>query len=552
VNRSTSELLRYDAGQSAFPGWALIEVTGRHRERFLHSQLTSDVRSLETGSGQLSALLDAGGRLQSFFFLHKLPDAIRLLAPAGAAPHTVDRLRARVIADEVAVEGLETGAMRLVLGPAAVELAARLPPGRAFPVEGWGSRGFVCWDVDPGAPDELDAGELEARRVLSGLPRWGAEVTAGMLVTETALLAGAVSFGKGCYLGQETVAKVVSHRGPAVAPALLRLDHDLRSPQALTGTAFAVDGRERAGTVRSWARWQGSTYLQASLRRELRVDGLALTCRFDGGLELAAVVVPLPLLRTPAPQSEAEGLLLRATELVVADREDEAIALLERAIAVAPGFADAYEGLGVLLGRRARYEDAIAVMRRLLEADPDSVMAHTNMSVYHNRLGRIEDAEREARAAAVKAAERRRREQHRDETERGARERAAADRGRREEMFRQVLAIDPDDALANFGLGQLKVEAGDHREAVSLLERAIAADRDHSAAHLALGRALEGLGEADRARQVYRAGVGVAARRGDLKTASLMHERLGALDRSDGAPSPQRREQDADPAGVSS
>jgi len=530
VSRSTSDLLRYEAGQAAFPGWTLLEVTGRHRERYLHSQLTSDVRLLDAGSGQLSALLDTAGRLQSFFFLHKLPDAIRLLVPAEAAPHTVDRLRARVIADDVAVERLEAGEMRLVLGPAAVELAPRLPRDRTFPVEGWGARGFVCWDVGPLELDELDAGELEARRVLSGLPRWGVEVSAGMLVTETALLDSAVSFRKGCYLGQETVAKVASHRGAAVAPMLLRLDREVESPQALVGEAFAVGGRERAGTVRSWARWEGRTFLQAALRRELRVDGLAVACRLGDGRELAATVVPLPLLRTPSPQAEAEGLLLRATELVVADREGEAIALLERAIAVAPGHADSCEALGVLLGRRGRFEEAIAVMRQLLEADPDSVMAHTNMSVYHNRLGRIEEAEREARAAAVKGAERQRREQGRTEEQRRQRERAASDRSRREEMFRQVLAIDPDDALANFGLGQLMVEAGDHGEAVPVLERSIAADRDHSAAYLALGRALEGLGEADRARQVYSAGVGVAARRGDLRTASLMHERLGLLD----------------------
>jgi Tfp pilus assembly protein PilF len=169
-------------------------------------------------------------------------------------------------------------------------------------------------------------------------------------------------------------------------------------------------------------------------------------------------------------------------------------------------------------------------MRRLLEVDPDSVMAHTNMSVYHRDLGRIEEAELEARAAAVKAAERQRRERSRADLERERRERDAADRARREEMFRQVLEIDPEDPLANFGLGQLKVEAGAHREAVPLLERAVAADGNHSAAYLALGRAWEGLGETDRAREIYATGVGVAARRGDLKTANAMHERLGRLD----------------------
>jgi tetratricopeptide (TPR) repeat protein len=355
-----------------------------------------------------------------------------------------------------------------------------------------------------------------------------------MLVNETALLELAVSFDKGCYLGQETVAKIASHRGAAVAPVLLRLDREAESPQALAGEPFSVGGRERAGTVRSWARWEGSDYLYAAVQRELRVDGLDVACRFGDGRTLAATVVALPLLRTPPPQAAAEGLLLRATELFADDLEQEAITLLERAIAVAPGYADAYETLGVVLGRHRRFEEAIAVMRRLLEVDPDSVMAHTNMSVYHNQLGRIEEAEAEARLAAVKAMDRQRREQGRADVERQQREREAADRSRREDMFRQVLAIDAEDALANFGLGQLKVEAGAHGEAVPLLERALAADPGHSAAYLALGRALEGLGEADRAREVYSTGVRVAARRGDLKTANAMHDRLGRLDQPGG------------------
>jgi folate-binding protein YgfZ len=534
VSRSASELLRFEAGRAPFAGWTLLEITGRHRERYLHSQLTSDVRSLEVGTGQLSALLDATGRLQSFFFLHKLPDAIRLLVPSEVADHTIARLRALVIADDVAIERLEVGEMTLALGPAAVEHAGRLPADLLVPVEGWGARGFVGWGGEPPTFAEVDADELEARRVLSGIPRWGVEASAGMLVNETALLALAVSFDKGCYLGQETVAKVASRRGAAVAPVLLRLDRELESPQALTGTPFAVGDRERAGTVWSWARWEGSSYLQVSASRELRVDGLTVTCRFGDGRELGATVVELPLLRAPSPQAVAEGLLLRATARFADDREGEAITLLERAIAVAPGYADAYETLGVVLGRHRRFEEAIAVMRRLLEVDPDSVMAHTNMSVYHNQLGRTDEAEAEARAAAVKAMARQRREKGRVDEERQQREREAADRSRREEMFRQVLAIDAEDALANFGLGQLKVEAGAHVEAVPLLERALATDPGHSAAYLALGRAWEGLGDDDRAREVYSNGVRVAARRGDLKTAAAMHERLGRLDQPGG------------------
>lgn len=157
-------------------------------------------------------------------------------------------------------------------------------------------------------------------------------------------------------------------------------------------------------------------------------------------------------------------------------------------------------------------------------------MAHTNMSVYHNQLGRIEEAEREARAAAAKSLERGRKAAADADSARRQREQAEADRARREQMFRQVLGIDPDDAVANFGLGQLRVESGEPAAAVPLLERAIGADADYSAAYLALGRAFEGLGELDRARAAYSDGVRVAARKGDMKTANTMQERLAALD----------------------
>jgi len=170
------------------------------------------------------------------------------------------------------------------------------------------------------------------------------------------------------------------------------------------------------------------------------------------------------------------------------------------------------------------------LMQRLLEVDPDSVMAHTNMSVYHNQLGHVEEAEREARAAAVKAHELSRRAAAEVVAEQRESEQAQQDRRRREEMFRQVLALDADDALANFGLGQLQVEMGNHHEAVALLERAIAVDREYSAAYLALGRALEGFGDPDRARKAYSDGIRVAGRRGDLKTANTMQERLSVLD----------------------
>jgi tetratricopeptide (TPR) repeat protein len=99
-------------------------------------------------------------------------------------------------------------------------------------------------------------------------------------------------------------------------------------------------------------------------------------------------------------------------------------------------------------------------------------------------------------------------------------------------LFRQVLELDPDDPLGNFGLGELLVEEGSFEEAARHLERALAADPRYSAALLALGRAHEGAEDLASARETYRRGVNVAAAKGDLATANKIQERLVVLESS--------------------
>jgi folate-binding protein YgfZ len=501
------------------PGWAIVEVAGRDRERYLHSQVTSDVAGLADGASQLGALLDRSGRLQAFFFLHKAPESILLLVPDGAADHLVARLAEHVVADIVVVTRLQTGPMRLALGPAA---AAGAGAG-AIPVAGWGSLGLVVWDDRDLPWPELAPDELEARRVLGGPPAWGPEVRPGQLVNETVLVDTAVAFDKGCYLGQETVAKIASHRGAARGPALLEVaDPDLELAP-LVGAALRAAGAERAGEVLSVARWGGRSWLQATLRRELRVAGRELVCTVVGGPDLVTTIRDLPLLSAPTPQAIAARLAAAASAAFADDRAERALELLDRAIAVCPTSADAHESRGVILGRLGRLDEAIAAMHRLLEVDPSSVMAHSNLSLFHNRLGDRDAAERHLALAtrvsmAAPVVDR----------DAGA-EQAESDRRRREAMFRRVLEIDPDDALAHFGLGELAVERRLFVDAVGHLERAIAADPGHVAARLALGSALEGLGEPGRARAVYERGVASAAKRGDLAAARKMQERLNTL-----------------------
>jgi len=522
--------LLFEGAQIPLVGWTLIEVGGRDRERFLHSQLTSDVEGLALDASQMTALLDRAGRLQVFGFLLKQAFRIELLVPDAPSRAAVEALEAHVISDDVSFSVPEFSEPRLALGAEAVRLLARDPSDQTFPVESWASRGFVTWGgLDLDLP-EMEASDLENLRVLSGLPRWGVEVDTGTPIHETTLMNTAVSADKGCYLGQETVAKVASGRGAARAPVFLEVIAGNTTPGTLVGMRFAVGGRERAGEVLAVAAWEDSAYLEASVVRVLRVAGREIECRFEDDSTALVRVQETPFLSTPDPERWARRLTARATAAFAEDREEAAMALFERAIAVCPQYADAYESLGVILGRHRRFEEAIDLMIRLLGVDPASVMAHTNLSLYYNQLGRIEDAEREA-AEAMRA------KMGRDavgrDHDKGARQKSeaeAADRNRRAEMFRKVLEIDPDDAMGNLGLGELLVEEGRHAKAVDHLERALAADPNYSAALLALGRAHEGADDLVAACETYRRGVDVAAAKGDLATANKMQERLVVLE----------------------
>ena len=530
MSRSASELLLFHGGQAPLPGWTLVVAEGRHAGRFLHSQLTSDVKGLEPGASQQTALLDRRGRLQAFGFLFRRRDRIELLLPTEIAESTVRRLEGHVIADEVTFEVLDTPRLRLALGAEAVRRLVADCTEASFPIEIFGSRGFITWGDGELGLASISADELEARRVITGLPRWSEEAGEGALIHETTLIDTAVSIEKGCYLGQETVAKVASGRGAARAPVLLEVIVGDTTGVELVGKSFASDLARQSGKVLASTQWDDTVFLQAAVVRALRVEDREIECRFDGGPTVKVRIHALPYLVLPQPESWARQIELRAVEAFAADREEEAIELYQRAIAVCPSYADAYEGLGVILGRHRRYEEAIELMKKLLEVDPLSVMAHTNLSLYYNQLGRIEDAEQEA--AEAMRAKMRRDQDEKDLAEAGRLQTDSAtdDRERRAEMFRQVLDLDPDDALGNFGLGELLVEEGRYADAVAHLERALESDPRYSAALLTLGRAHEGAEDLTMARQTYRRGVDIAASKGDLATANKMQERLVLLE----------------------
>ena len=198
----------------------LLRLTGKDRVKFLHRVSTQKVEGLPPGAAVHAAFLGVKG--------HVVADATVVLRADEALldlePAALDALRTHlvryVVMDQVKVEDV-SAAFRVVpaFGPAGKDLAR----GRAPAAVAWedARRGAPALDVLlPAGEAEafrdglaaagatpLTADDLEALRVLGGVARFGADLDGTRLPMEAALVASAVSFEKGCYLGQEVVAR---------------------------------------------------------------------------------------------------------------------------------------------------------------------------------------------------------------------------------------------------------------------------------------------------------------------------------------------------------
>jgi folate-binding protein YgfZ len=196
----------------------LLRLTGRQRLEFLHRLSTQSVNALKPGAVAHVAFLDAKAHVIGDAVLAVRADDLLLEVEPEVAEPLRAHLTRYVLRDDVKIEDL-SAALRVVpvLGLAGVERGRALAPAGAtfeHPRRGVPALDVVLPEGEAAAFREalVAAGaaplfpeDLEAVRVLGGIPRQGADIDPARLVMEAALTASAVAFDKGCYLGQEIV-----------------------------------------------------------------------------------------------------------------------------------------------------------------------------------------------------------------------------------------------------------------------------------------------------------------------------------------------------------
>ena len=244
------------------PGRGFLRVTGADRVRFLNGMLTADVAKLAPGDACPALQLDRKGHVLAELWVLADPDALLLDVAPGLEAELAAVLEKHVIADDVALASLSDSVAELALeGPGARDAALAI--GGAAPEPGhfaraefagvpivWLAEGSVTANglraLAPLAQVEalakalalppLDDAAAEALRIDASQPLFGRDVGTRNFPQE-ARLERAVSFTKGCYIGQEIVARIQS-RG-AVNRLLVKLETEA---PVEAGAEVALDG----------------------------------------------------------------------------------------------------------------------------------------------------------------------------------------------------------------------------------------------------------------------------------------------------------------------
>jgi tRNA-modifying protein YgfZ len=237
----------------------LLAFRGPDAERYLNGQLTQDVRDL--GETALPACVtDAKGKLQAFVHVFRGADGSPWVeGPAEQREELEARLGRYLIADDAEIHDISDD-WQLVHVVDTLDAPA-FDGGFVRHARRIGMDGFDLW-LPAGASPDLEIvteGEAETRRIQARLPKWGTELTAGILPPEAGLDKTSICYHKGCYIGQEVLSRLKT-----VGKVNRRLAALLVEPETAPGSSLELDGKP-AGKLTSIAPWPNESGLHAAL-----------------------------------------------------------------------------------------------------------------------------------------------------------------------------------------------------------------------------------------------------------------------------------------------
>ncbi len=321
--------IRQSAGVIDLSSRSRLCLVGADRARFLHGQVTNDVKKLRPGEGCYAAITTAKGKMESDANIFCLADELLLDFEPGLADKITARLEKFVVADDVQiVNAAPYFGLLSVQGPQAEAIIRSLdlfPEIPARPLASTkitdstlgdlylvnharlGGHGFDLFVPNPALSAVADkaiaaakttggraAGwtALETARIEAGVPRFGADMDESNLPLECGIESRAIVYNKGCYLGQEVINRVHSFGHVTKELRGLRLADELTS-LPVRGDKLSLSGKE-VGYITSAVKSPGlnANIALGYVRREANQPGTELTLHSattDSAVKVAAL-----------------------------------------------------------------------------------------------------------------------------------------------------------------------------------------------------------------------------------------------------------------------
>jgi aminomethyltransferase len=294
------------------PSRGRLCLIGNDRQTFINGQVTNNVKELRVGEGCYAALANAKGKMTSDLNIFVLKDEVLLDFESGLADRVKERLEKFIIADDVQiVDASSSFGLISVLGPKAVASCESL--GWRVPKENYridlqdsvyvanvprlgGTSVDIYFPLGGENPAEtLKSAGIEAcsneafetARIEQGIAKFGVDMDETTLAPE-ALGENAISYSKGCYIGQEVIARIRTYGQVAKALRGIRLEPSASIPKH--GDKIVHDGKEVG--------WVTSATFSPKLERPIALGYVRKECNAIGTSlsinDSPAQIVPLP------------------------------------------------------------------------------------------------------------------------------------------------------------------------------------------------------------------------------------------------------------------
>jgi len=286
--------------------WSTVRATGADRAAFLHNMCTSDIRGLAPGANIETFFTDVKGKIVAHGFVFATDGCLQIALAPGQATTLVAHLDRYIVREDVQLADATAGVnWWIALGPRRGEVMDHVRT-----VVPDFANGFIvspCLGLWPGADwvaidtsqamatishsettvELVSDAAWNAVRVESGWPLFGVDFDETNLPQEVGRDAVAINFRKGCYLGQETVARLDALGHVNKRLATVRIDAD--EPPAIRAELLADSQAVGRVTSACWSPRLGGPLALAMVRRGHNEAGAALTC---GGASAAVVATP--------------------------------------------------------------------------------------------------------------------------------------------------------------------------------------------------------------------------------------------------------------------